>query len=183
MFHQSLQKAKSILEKNQYPKSFIDPIIKSTIEKLVRGEGEPIAKDQKTDEEKEMFIMQYRGKISDELKRNLHKLNAPCRVVFTLKKLKNVLPSLKPVIKTPFKSWLVYKINCPRCNSCYVGYTCRHLISRFKEHKQPAKPVSIHMRTCNRDLCIDVISIFSDFELVDKIDMSSIHKSRLHVLI
>jgi len=34
--NESLQKAKLMLEKNQYPKSFVNPIIKDTLDKLVR---------------------------------------------------------------------------------------------------------------------------------------------------
>ena len=35
---ESLHKAKSILEKNQYPKSFVDSIIKETLDKLLGTE-------------------------------------------------------------------------------------------------------------------------------------------------
>ena len=34
-FHESLQRAKSMLEKNQYPPEFYDPMISSTIEKII----------------------------------------------------------------------------------------------------------------------------------------------------
>lgn len=159
-FHESLQKAKSILEKNQYPKSFIDPIIKNTLEKLIRTDVE---KEQVQEEEveKKMFIVQYRGKISDEFQRSLFKINAPCRVVFTMRKLKNVLPSLKSSIDTPFKSWLVYKIKCPRCNACYVGYTRRHLSSRVNEHGNSKKPVGSHMRACEHVLNMADVTILA----------------------
>ena len=161
-FHESLDKAKLILEKNQCAKSFLDPIIKDTLEKLVLGK-DTVTEEEKPEEEieKKLFMIQYRGKISDEFKRTLAKINAPCRVVFTLTKLKTVLPSLKPSIDTPFKSWLVYKIECPRCNACYVGYTRRHLISRLKEHGQAKKPVGKHMRACNHTLGIDNATILA----------------------
>ena len=38
------------------------------------------------EEEKKMVMIKYRGKISDQLKNSLNKLNAPCRIIFTLKK-------------------------------------------------------------------------------------------------
>ena len=61
----------------------------------------------KEEVEKTLFMVQYRGKIFDDFKKALIKVKAPCRVTFTLKKLKTVLSSLKPSIDTPFKSWLV----------------------------------------------------------------------------
>ena len=37
-----------------------------------------------------MFV-QYRGKASEHYAKDLHQINAPCRVIFTLRKLKTVL--------------------------------------------------------------------------------------------
>ena len=108
------------------------------------------------------FFVEYRGKVSDQLQRLLHKLNAPCRVIFTLRKLKTVLPPLKTNVDKPFRSWVVYKIKCPRCFSCYVGFTCRHLITRIKEHCSPRAPVSIHMtNVCSISLSIDHVEIIA----------------------
>ena len=50
-------------------------------------------------------------------------------------------------------------ITCPRCNSCYVGQTRRHLITRIKEHGRKNAPVSIHMRSCQHTLTIDDVTI------------------------
>ena len=162
-FHESLCRAKEILEKNQYPKNFVDSVIKDTLDKLVGKSDDEEAKKATVDDEVEEFSLkiQYRGKISDEFKKSLTKIKAPCRVIFTLKKLKTVLPSLKPSIEIPLKSWLVYKIQCPRCNACYVGYTCRHLISRVREHGQSKKPVGKHMARCNHILEIEDASILA----------------------
>ena len=35
LFHSSLEKAKQVLERNQYPPNFYDPIIKDTINKII----------------------------------------------------------------------------------------------------------------------------------------------------
>ena len=37
-FHNSLEKGKKLLQNNQYPKSFSDPIIQKTLEKIVTPE-------------------------------------------------------------------------------------------------------------------------------------------------
>ena len=46
-----------------------------------------------------------------------------------------------------YKSGVVYKINCPRCSSCYVGQTSRHLQTRVKEHLTNG-PVKQHLSEC-----------------------------------
>ena len=135
-FHESIEKAKVILERNQYPKEFVDKIVEETLNKLV-GKQESVDKettDENDETEKHLFKIRYRGKTSDEFKNSLRKIDAPCQVIFKTKKLKTVLPSLKPSVPTSLKSSLVYKIQCPRCSACYVSYTRRHLISRVKEH-------------------------------------------------
>ena len=92
--------------------------------------------------------MQYRGKCTDHFSRALHKLGAPCIVVKTLRKLKTVMPSLKPPVSKEFKSCVVYKITCPSCQACYVGQTSRHLITRISEHKNKSGPVKHHFLSC-----------------------------------
>ena len=93
------------------------------------------------------MLLQYRGKVSEQFQVSLKKLNAPCKIVFTIKKLKTCLPSLKPKVEKCFMSGLVYKISCPRCNACYVGQTSRHLINRIKEHRRTG-PVGKHLKEC-----------------------------------
>ena len=42
-----------------------------------------------------------------------------------------VWSGLKAPVEMPLKSGVVYKIHCPRCNSCYVGQTSRHLLQPY----------------------------------------------------
>ena len=37
------------------------------------------------------------------------------------------------------KSFLIYKSACARCNSCYIGETCRHFKTRNDEHVKEDK--------------------------------------------
>ena len=80
---------------------------------------------------------------------DLHKINVPCRVVMTLRKLKTVLPSRKPPVEKMLKSNVVYKIVCPRCEACYVGMTSRQLTRRFTEHIGKRGVTKPHMNNCN----------------------------------
>ena len=77
------------------------------------------------DKDKFRFFVQYRGKATDELAQKLHQINAPCRIVMTLRKLKTMIPLLKP----PVTSNVVYQITCLRCKACYVGATTRNTSS------------------------------------------------------
>ena len=67
-----------------------------------------------------MIFLQFRGKVSENFEAGLKKLKAPCKVIFGMKKLKTVLPSLKPKVDVPLRSRVVYKITCPCCTACYV---------------------------------------------------------------
>ena len=98
---------------------------------------------------KKLVFLEYRGKVTDDYCRALRKINAPCQPVLTLRKLKTVLPSLKPAVDKPVRSHTVYQITCPRCNSCYIGATTRCLLVRFREHLKPSQPVGKHARNCN----------------------------------
>lgn len=160
-FHESLEKGKQILENNQYPKSFYDPIILktlNTIREKVNENAETNDDDQEEDEERKMVFVTYRGKVSERFEQSLRKLKAPCKIVFTLKKLKSSLPSLKPEVEKSFKSGVVYQVKCPRCSACYVGQTTRHLVYRIKEHRRNG-PVANHMKSCNLELTMDNVTI------------------------
>ena len=90
-------------------------------------------------------------------------INAPCRVIFTLRKLKTVLPSLKPPIDQLFKSKVVYQIKCPGCNASYVGQTCRHLTTRLNEHLTRKGPVKEHLQKCQNKINEQCVRILTSF--------------------
>ena len=76
-FHESLQKARGILLKNQYPECVIDRLIRDTLNKIFEKK-EMITKSEKVDEEEEkkMVMIEYSG---------MKKLNTPCQIIFKLK--------------------------------------------------------------------------------------------------
>ena len=94
--------------KNQYPESVIDQLVKDTLNKILEKK-ETVTESEEVDEEEEkkMVMIEYRGKISDQFKISLNKLNAPSRIIFTLKKLKSVLPSLKSAVDKSLKSGIL----------------------------------------------------------------------------
>lgn len=137
---------------------FYEPIIKLELEKLVGAVVEKPS-EEKTAEQKIMLRINYRGKCSEDFARALHKINAPCNVIMTLRKLKTVLPSLKPAVDKMFKSGVVYEITCPRCSACYVGQTSRHLTTRFNEHINKTGPMKTHTAECRTRLTSEDIKI------------------------
>ena len=164
-FDDSIRRAKQILQKNQYPPDFYEPIIEKALNKIVgpgetreeAGEDHPTTEENNniTDEptvptlHKKRIFIEYRGKITEDYSRALRKTQAPCQPVLTLRKLKTVLPSLKSTIEKRVRSHVVYRIRCPRCNSCYIGQTNQYIDMRFKQHKKPSQPVGKHLRRCN----------------------------------
>ena len=147
-FHESLKKAKDILERNQYPPNYYEPIIKDTLEKIIRGDSSKPDTGEKNERvAKEILVLQYRGVPTEKFIAQLKHNDVPVQVVPTLRKLKTVTPSLKASVKDEMRSGVVYKIVCPGCDACYVGQTSRHLCVRFKEHSSQAhKPVAKHIR-------------------------------------
>ena len=79
----------------------------------------------------------------------------------TLRKLKTVMPSLKPPVEKALRSGVVYQISCPRCKACYVGQTGRHLTTRFKEHQSKKGPVKTHFSECGVPLELDMVEILA----------------------
>ena len=150
-FHTSLEKAKRVLEKNQYPPTFYEPIIRQALQDVLNipaDQQSPQITENTCSVEKKRLTIQYRGKCTEEYARALHKTSAPCIIVMTLRKLKTVLPSLKPPVEKLLKSGIVYNLTCPRCLACYVGQTSRHMQTRLKEHIQREGPMKQHLSKC-----------------------------------
>ena len=159
-FHQSLEKAKRILERNQYPPAFYDPLIKQTLQNILGEKEQP--QEQQTPEStitKKFIKVQYRGKSTEDYARSLHKINAPCTIVMTLRKLKTALPSLKPPVEKTLKSGIVYEIQCPCCAACYVGQTGRHLQTRLREHLLRPGPMKTHLSQCSTTITEEHVKI------------------------
>ena len=162
-FHISLEKAKRILEKNQYPPPFYEPLINQALCDILKAEQPETQSSSSTNQPSSMrkvkLRIQYRGKSTEDFARALHKIDAPCMIVMTLRKLKSVLPSLKPPVEKALKSGVVYHLTCPRCLASYVGETCRHLQTRIKEHHQKPGPMKTHLTQCATTIPDDHVKI------------------------
>ena len=96
-----------------------------------------------------MWLLQYRGRPTDSLLRQLSKLNTvKITTVLTLRKLNTLVPSLKPKVPNEIRSRVVYSITCSGCQASYVGCTIRHMNARLAEHRSIKQPVGKHFISC-----------------------------------
>ena len=168
---ESLSKAKLMLKNNQYPEEYMEEIISKTITKIISKQGK---KDEDTENEKEkpvIFSTNYRGKSTEDYVKQLNQLcgskdspayKIPIKVVYTTRKLKSILPSLKPSVVKALKSDVVYKIDCRVCKDSYVGQTERHMTTRLGEHINNRGPVKAHITNCSTTLSEDDVTIIME---------------------
>ena len=105
----SIDKAKEVHEKNQYPVLFYEPIIAETINKL----REPPQVSQNTatnaddSQENHRLLLQYRGQPTDQFVKQLKSCGAPAQVILTLRKLKTEDPTLgsRKLLTRTAKKW------------------------------------------------------------------------------
>ena len=74
------------------------------------------------------------------------------KIIFTPRKLKTCLPSLKTSFARELRSKMVYKLTCSGCNSYYVCQTVRHLATRVDEHCKSDYPVRQHLLNGNKEV-------------------------------
>ena len=166
-FHESMERAKHVLENNQYPPEFYDPIISKALTDILTTDdaSSNVQKTSATDTNQTRvtfpLYIQYRGKCTENYARALHQCNAPCTIIMTLRKLKTVMPSLKPPVEKNIRSGVVYKLTCPRCKSCYVGQTSRHTQTRLREHTMNEGPVRKHLKACHTTLTAEDMDILA----------------------
>ena len=156
----SLERAKLILMKNQYPPEFYEPIIGETVNKIQSQSQQTEAAVQTETQlqsagevSKHCMLVQYRGALTDAFVRNLYESKVPIQPVVTLRKIRTFVSQLKVKIPDEISSRVVYQITCPSCGACYVGQTCRHTCTRLGEHKtKKNQPVRLHFEPCAKRL-------------------------------
>jgi hypothetical protein len=171
----SLERAKNVLDKNQYPPSFYDPIIQETLRKIeaetIQQEPtpqQPAPNSSPDPSPRYMFKIQYRGTVTDKFVKTLYEVKAPVVPVITLRKIRTFVSTLKAQIPDEIVSRVVYKFTCPSCNACYVGQTDRHARTRYGEHKTKRnEPVRKHFEPCAKRK-----ALFSDMSILHRTNKS-----------
>ena len=62
------------------------------------------------------------------------------QMIFTSRKLRTCLLTLKSLFDKNLKSHVVYKVTCSGCSSINVGQTTRHVTTRISEHQKKDSP-------------------------------------------
>ena len=96
------------------------------------------------------FVLQYRGIIFKEFVKKLNKIH-PGQTIFTTRKLKSSLPSLKSSFDKEIKPHVIYELTCNECKSIYVGQTCQHITTWAAEHAKTDSPMGRQSIECNGD--------------------------------
>ena len=182
-FHSEVCHLKEILKKNAFPIKLIDSCIKNFLNK--RLTEKPVTL---TTEKKDLVIvLPFLGKLSLDLRtrlRNSISKNLPfckIRVIFKSSTRISNFFQLKDKMPYCFRSNVVYKFSCGRCNATCYGETCRHLTVRFGEHSgvspltgkksksKKSTAVKDHMLFCDHIVSIDDFKILatsdSDFHV------------------
>ena len=145
-FDVALKKNQEIWTENQNPTEWSSSIINETLDKIVTKEkvtAKPPQNEQhikkvkslNNREHKPRYFVQYRGNITQNFASRLKKL-CDIQIIFTARKLRTCLPSLKSPFDKNLKSHVVYKVTCNGCSSIYVSQTSRHVTTRISEHQK-----------------------------------------------
>ena len=146
----ALRKNHEIWSENQYPTEWSSTIVNETLDKIITREkvtAKPPKMNNISKKVKVLTIMSLnRGflynkeeiliKFVSRLK-NLY----DNQTIFTTRKLRTCLPTLKSSFDKNLKSHVVYKVTCKVCGSIYVGQTSRHVTTRSSEHQKEDFPV------------------------------------------
>ena len=126
-----------ILNRNGFKTSLIEKCIKKFLDSINKTHN-TISTAQKD----KMFVkLPYYGNQSYKIRRNLKELmmqfypQINIQIIFTNAFSISSFFQLKDKIPDKLRSSLIYKYQCGRCNSVYVGKTSRHFPVRVSEHR------------------------------------------------
>ena len=135
-FHHEIDKLKSILYRNSYPRDLVDKCIKEFLDKILAPK--PVVS---TVPKKNLVIgLPYLGKLSLQIRTRINRIMknklpyCNIRFVFQTKcKISNFF-TFKDKIPSFLRSGIVYKFQCGSCNTTYYGKTKHHFKVRMCEH-------------------------------------------------
>ena len=70
------------------------------------------------------------------------------QIIFTTRKLRNSLPTLKSFFDKNLKSHVAYKVTCNGCSSIDDGKTSQLVTTRISEHQKKDSTVGQHLFEC-----------------------------------
>ena len=136
---------------NQYPESRSSRVASHALEKSIReGKNKKNMAEKKkhndySSDSSPILLVQYRGNHSQTLAKKVRDITN-AQIIFTTRKMKTCMRSLKSSFSSELKSKVVYSLECCECKSIYVGQTVRNLTTRLEEHRKEDTPVEQHIR-------------------------------------
>ena len=135
-FHHEINKLKSILYKNSYPRDMIDKCIKEFLDKILTPK--PVVSN--VPKKQLIITLPYLDKLSLQIRTGINRImknKLPyCNVQFVFQtkcKISNFF-TFKDKIPVVLRSGIVYKFQCGSCSATYYGKTKRHFKVRMCEH-------------------------------------------------
>ena len=149
-FHNDIQKANSILQKNPFPPELIDKVVQnyfshpySSKKSLNKKEGCYF---------KLSYVRIFSRHTQNKMKRTIKKLcydEVSVNIVFVFVYEIGSMFSTKDKIPSFLNSMVVYKFVYASCNACYEGEAAHHLPTRIKEHLKTDKSC-IYANICHK---------------------------------
>ena len=167
LFHLDVKKLEDILKRNAYPPKVIDRETRKYL-------NNRMTKTEKKEEKKgklHYFKLPYIGHFSKKVKT---KISGICQkycnelkitTCFSLLKTGSLF-SVKDVIPSDQRSFVVYYFSCPGCNASYVGETTRILMTRMDEHLHSGKGSIIFEHLNQNSRCRDLANV-GCFKIID----------------
>ena len=135
-FHKEIIFLKDIFLKNGYPTSFIDKCLKKFLDQLFIKKPQVLTVEKKT----LTLVLPFLGNLSLQTKTKLQnvlkRVLGCCKIQIVFKSQRNLSNVFRFKDRLPYEliSRVVYKLQCGRYNSSYIGETDRHLKVRSGEH-------------------------------------------------
>ena len=154
--------------KNGYPTSFIDKCFKTLLDQLFIKKPQVLTVEKKT----LTLVLPFLGNLSLQTKTKLQnvlkRVLGCCKIQIVFKSQRNLSNVFRFKDRLPYEliSRVVYKFQCGRCNSSYIGETDRHLKVRspltFNKVKPSAESsVRDHLLLCNHSPSFDDFTILT----------------------
>lgn len=128
---ENINKVKSLLQKNNYPKHFINQI-------YTRFQNYNTRPTQQT-EIKKYVKFPYIKEISHKIAKLFKPYNYQL-AFYNTRTIRELFTNLKDSTPLSEKSSIVYKIPCKNCSSCYIGQTKQYAKCRIKQHNYDCAP-------------------------------------------
>ena len=140
---------------NQYPEGWSSRVASHALEKIIREckNKKNLAEKKKpcgySSDSPPILMVHHRGNHSQTLAKKVRDITNALKI-FTTRKMKRCMPSLKSSFSSELKSKVVYRLECCGCKSISVGQTVRHLTTRIEEHRKEDTPVGKHIKQCGK---------------------------------